>query len=113
MQKDSHPIELTAPDIAPYKAGNTGIDYVTCFDSGRPGPHVMIAAVVHGNELCGAIALDWLFRHDVKPLKGKLSLGFMNVAAYPSFDPANPTADRKSTRMNSSHQWPHRMQSYD
>src|SRR3546814_34064 len=94
MQKDSHPIELTAPDIAPYKAGNTGIDYVTCFDSGRPGPHVMIAAVVHGNELCGAIALDWLFRHDVKPLKGKLSLGFMNVAAYLSFDPANPTASR-------------------
>src|SRR3546814_12504026 len=94
MQKDSHPIELTAPDIAPYKAGNTGIDYVTCFDSGRPGPHVMIAAVVHSNELCGAIALDWLFRHDVKPLQGKLSLGFMNIAAYRSFDTANPTASR-------------------
>src|SRR3546814_4272341 len=62
--------------------------------SDLPGPHVMIAAVVHGNELCGAIALDWLFRHDVKPLKGKLSLGFMNVAAYLSFDPANPTASR-------------------
>jgi len=54
----------------------------------------MITAVVHGNELCGAIALDWLFRHDVKPLKGRLSLGFMNVAAYLSFDPANPTASR-------------------
>lgn len=94
MQKDSHPIELTAPDIAPYKAGNTGIDYVTCFDSGKPGPHVMLTAVVHGNELCGAIALDWLFRHDVKPLQGKLSLGFMNIAAYRSFDPANPTTSR-------------------
>jgi len=94
MQNDNHPIELSAPDIAPYKAGNTGIDYVTCFDSGRPGPHVMITAVVHGNELCGAIALDWLFRHDVKPLQGKLSLGFVNVAAYLSFDPANPTASR-------------------
>ena len=94
MQNDNHPIELSAPDIAPYKAGNTGIDYVTCLDSGRPGPHVMLTAVVHGNELCGAIALDWLFRHDVKPLTGKLSLGFMNVAAYLSFDPANPTASR-------------------
>ena len=94
MQENTHPVELTAPDITPYKAGNTGIDYVTCFDSGRPGPHVMLTAVVHGNELCGAIALDWLFRHDVKPLKGKLSLGFMNVAAYLSFDPANPTASR-------------------
>ncbi|HMA14082.1 MAG: M14 family metallopeptidase [Bacteroidota bacterium] len=94
MQQDNHPIELTAPDIAPYKKGNTGFDYITCFDSGRPGPHVMITAVVHGNELCGAIALDWLFRHDVKPLKGKLSLGFMNVAAYLSFDSKNPTASR-------------------
>lgn len=94
MQQDNHPIELTAPDIAPYKKGNTGFDYITCFDSGRPGPHVMITAVVHGNELCGAIALDWLFRHDVKPLKGKLSLGFMNVAAYLGFDPKNPTASR-------------------
>ncbi len=94
MTKDSHPIELTAPDIAPYKAGNTGVDYITRFDSGKPGPHVMITAVVHGNELCGAIALDWLFTHNVKPLKGTLSLGFMNVAAYLSFDPANPTASR-------------------
>ena len=91
---DNHPIELTAPDIAPYKAGNTGIDYITRIDSGKPGPHVMITAVVHGNELCGAIALDWLFKHDVKPLQGSLSLGFMNVAAYLSFDPANPTASR-------------------
>jgi len=94
MQQDNHPIELAAPDIAPYKAGNTGIDYITRFDSGKPGPHVMITAVVHGNELCGAVALDWLFRHGVKPLQGALSLGFMNVAAYLSFDPANPTASR-------------------
>ncbi len=88
------PIELTAPDIAPYKAGNTGVDYITRFDSGQPGPHVMITAVVHGNELCGAIAVDWLFRNGVKPIRGTLSLGFMNVAAYLSFDPGNPTASR-------------------
>jgi predicted deacylase len=94
MHNESHPIELTAPDIGPYQAGNTGIDYITCLDSGKAGPHVMLTAVVHGNELCGAIALDWLFRHDVRPLKGKLSLGFMNVAAYLSFDPANPTVSR-------------------
>ena len=92
--QDNHPVELTPPDIAPYKAGNTGIDYITRFDSGKPGPHVMITAVVHGNELCGAIAVDWLFRHGVAPLKGSLSLGFMNVDAYLSFDAANPTASR-------------------
>jgi predicted deacylase len=91
---NSYPIELTPPDIGPYRSGNTGIDYLTRFDSGNPGPHVMIAAVVHGNELCGAIALDWLFRHDVRPLKGTLTLGFMNDEAYRSFDPARPTTSR-------------------
>ncbi len=91
---NEYPIELTAPDITPYKAGNTGIDYITRFDSGRPGPHVMITAVVHGNELCGAIALDWLFRHDIAPKRGVVSLGFMNVEAYHSFDPQRATASR-------------------
>lgn len=87
-------VALTAPDITPYKAGNTGIDYVTTFDSGKGGPHVMVSAVVHGNELCGAIALDHLFRHDVRPLAGRLTLAFMNVAAYHSFDPRKPRESR-------------------
>ena len=87
-------VELEAPDISAYKAGNTGIDYITSFESGKPGPHVMISAVVHGNELCGAIALDHLFRHDVRPAVGKLTLAFMNVAAYHSFDPDNPRVSR-------------------
>ena len=89
-----HPVELEAPDISAYARGNTGIDYITSFDSGRPGPHVMITALVHGNEICGAIALDWLFRRNVRPVQGRLSLGFMNVAAYGLFDPANPTVSR-------------------
>ena len=54
----TYPIEIQAPDITPYKDGNTGIDYATSFDSGRSGPHVMVTAVVHGNEICGAIALE-------------------------------------------------------
>ena len=48
---DHHPIELIAPDISAYRAGNTGIDYVTTFDSGIAGPHIMVSAVTHGNEL--------------------------------------------------------------
>lgn len=81
-------------DIAPYRAGNTGIEAVTTFDSGVPGPHAMVAAVTHGNELCGAHVLDFLFRHDVRPRRGRLTLGFMNVAAYDDFDPALPRASR-------------------
>jgi predicted deacylase len=88
------PIELTPPDISAYRAGNTGIDYVTSFDSGRPGPHVLVNALTHGNEICGAIALDQLFRAGPHPVRGKLTLSFANVDAYLNFDPANPTAAR-------------------
>src|SRR5260221_9648105 len=87
-------VELAAADIAPYEAGNTGIPYVMSFDSGWPGPHVLVNALAHGNELCGAITLDRLFRRGVRPVAGKLSLSFANVAAYHRFDPASPTASR-------------------
>lgn len=87
-------IELTAPDIQPYKKGNTGVDYVTTLDSGRSGPHVMISGIVHGNELCGAIAIDYLFRAGVRPLQGKLTLALANIDAFLSFNPNDPTASR-------------------
>ena len=89
-----YPIELTAPDIEPYRSGNTGIDYYTTFRSGRDGPHVLINAVTHGNEPCGAIALEFLFRNEVRPLVGTLTLGFANIAAYKSFDPSDPGQSR-------------------
>lgn len=91
---NDQPVELTPPDIGGYKAGNTGVDWVHRLPSGRPGPEVMIAAIVHGNEPCGAIALDWLLRHEVRPARGALWLAFMNVAAYQAFDPADANATR-------------------
>ena len=92
--ESNHPIELEAPDISAYKCGNIGIDYVHEFDSGKNGPHVMISAIVHGNELCGAVALDHLFRNEVRPIKGKLSLAFMNYIAFQRFNPENPKEAR-------------------
>lgn len=94
MAETLYPVEFMPPDISAYRQGNTGVDYVTCFDSGRAGPHVMISAVVHGNELCGAVALDWLFTLKLRPRLGKLSLAFMNVAAYERFDEQQPAASR-------------------
>ncbi len=88
------PVELDAPDVSPYRCGNTGIDYATTFDGGAPGPHVMLSAIVHGNELCGALALDYLLHEEVRPVRGKLTLAFMNVAAYARFDPEDPAASR-------------------
>ncbi len=94
MVDSSYPVDLEPPDISPYRKGNTGVDYVHTFDSKASGPHVMVSAIVHGNELCGAIVLDFLLRNQVLPVKGKLTLGFMNVAAYQSFDPADPSVSR-------------------
>jgi len=94
MSRSGAKIELTAPDISAYRSGNTGIPYVTSFESGHPGPHVLVNALTHGNEICGAIALDHLFRGAIRPVRGKLTLSFANVAAFQRFDPANPTASR-------------------
>lgn len=94
MSEVSYPVNIEAPDISPYRRGNTGIDYISTLDSGKSGPHVMLSAVVHGNELCGAIALDYLMRHEVRPVSGKLTLAFINVAAFDTFDKSNPTVSR-------------------
>jgi len=88
------PIELTPPDISPWKQGNTGVDYVHVLDSGRPGPNVMLQALTHGNEFCGAIALDSFFREGIQPKQGKLTLAFANVDAYARFDYADPDRSR-------------------
>ena len=91
---DDYPVELEAPDISPYRDGNTGVPYFTTFDSGRAGPETLITALVHGNELCGAIALDDLFRRGIRPLCGRLTLGFCNVAAYAEFRADYPALSR-------------------
>ena len=91
---NEYTVELTPPDISAYREGNAGIPYVWSFDSGNPGPHALVSAVVHGNELCGAIAVDWLLASEFRPIAGKVSLAFMNVAAFDAFDPADPNASR-------------------
>ena len=88
------PIELPFPSLTPWAAGNTGIPYAWTFVAEKPGPHVMLQALTHGNEVCGAIALDWLLREAVRPTRGTLSIAFANVAAYESFDRADPFASR-------------------
>jgi predicted deacylase len=91
---EHHPIQIQPPDIAPFRASNTGVDYVHVLDSGKPGPNVMVQALTHGNEFCGALALEYLFRAEVAPVRGKLTLAFANVAAYARFDFDDPDASR-------------------
>jgi predicted deacylase len=91
---EAYAIEVAFPDIRPYAKGNTGIPYVHTFDSGLPGPHVMVCALTHGNEVCGAIAVKDLLDLGVRPRAGRLTLAFANVDAYHTFDPARPDAAR-------------------
>jgi predicted deacylase len=92
--KHHHPIEISPPDLSAYRSGNSGVDYVHVLDSGKPGPAVMVQALTHGNEFCGAIAVDFLFREKVAPEKGKLILAFANVAAFARFDFDDPDRSR-------------------
>ena len=87
-------VALTAPDIMPWIAGNTGLPGFTTFTAFEPGPHVALVAVLHGNEVAGAIVLDRMLRAGVRPSRGRLTLGFANLGAYACFDPGQPTASR-------------------
>lgn len=90
----AYPIDVAFPDLHPYAAGNGGIPWLYTYDSGVPGPHVMVNALTHGNEVCGAIAVADLLALGIRPRRGRLTLAFANVEAYLRFDPAHPDASR-------------------
>jgi predicted deacylase len=87
-------VRLAAPDIDAWLAGNTGIRGFTTRASQLPGPHVAILGLTHGNEIAGAIALDRLLRAGLTPTSGKLTFGFVDIAAFERFDPRQPTLSR-------------------
>ncbi len=87
--------EVLPRDLSPYRQGNTGIDYVHRFDSGKPGPHVLVNALTHGNEFCGMVAATHLLDSGVRPRIGTLTVSFANVAAYQTFDIAKPFDSRQ------------------
>jgi predicted deacylase len=86
--------DLPCPDISMWRQGNTGTEGVWHFDSGQPGRHVLISALIHGNELCGAWALKGLLEAGVRPAEGQLTLVFANLRAFERFDEANHDASR-------------------
>lgn len=88
------PIEVTPRDLSAYRVGNTGIDYVHSFDSGRPGPEVLVVGLTHGNEFPGVTALSFLLDAGIRPRRGRLTLAFANVEAYGRFDPGRPIDSR-------------------
>jgi predicted deacylase len=87
--------ELLPRDLSPYREGNVGIPYVHRFDSGRPGPHVLVNALTHGNEFCGMVAATELLDRGVRPRQGTLTVSFANVEAYESFERERPFESRQ------------------
>jgi predicted deacylase len=88
------PVRLTPVDLSPYADGNCGIPWCLSFSASAPGPHVVLNALMHGNELSGAIVLHRLLQHGLRPRRGRLSFCFANVTACQRFDPTNPTSSR-------------------
>jgi predicted deacylase len=84
----------TLPSLERYRAGNSGIPYVWSFAAEVPGPHVLLVALIHGNEICGAIALDRLLRAGLRPARGRLSFAFANPEAYLKQEGGAPAPSR-------------------
>lgn len=85
---------LAPPDLERWRQGNTGVAFVHRRESGRAGPRVLVTALIHGNEPCGAAALDRLLGSDFVPRRGSVIIAFANVAAYERIDPARPEQGR-------------------
>lgn len=89
------PLEILPRDLSAYREGNTGIPYVHRFESGKPGPHVLINALTHGNEICGMVAATHLLDNGVRPKIGTLTISFAHIEAYEAFDINDPYANRQ------------------
>ena len=84
--------------LGPWTAGNTGTEGVWQWRSPSTGPHLMISAVIHGNELCGAHALRdllrWIDATGWRPPHGALTLVLGHLEALRRFSPSDPSASR-------------------
>lgn len=87
-------ISLPPPDLSQWEKGNCGIHGVHHFEARQPGPHVAVTALMHGNEYAGAHVVADLLRQNIRPLRGRLSLIFLNLAAFARFDATRPTLSR-------------------
>jgi succinylglutamate desuccinylase len=72
--------ELPPPDAI--AGSNCGTPGVWRFAASAPGPHLVITALIHGNEVCGAQALWRVLQAGVQPARGQLTVVFCNLEAY-------------------------------
>jgi hypothetical protein len=95
LMNDTAPLfELPKPDLAEWRNGNTGVEGVWRFDADAQGRDVLVTALVHGNELCGAWAVLVALQAGLRPRRGALTLAFCNLAAFDRFDAEHPDDSR-------------------
>jgi succinylglutamate desuccinylase len=78
---------LPSPDAL--CGSNCGTPGVWRWGSTQPGQRIVITALVHGNEVCGAAALWNVVQQKPMPRSGSLTLVFCNLAAYAKLNDAN------------------------
>ena len=66
-----------------------------------PGPHVLVNALTHGNEICGAIVVDRLLREGVRPVRGSAHARLRERRGVLALRPrATPMRRASSTRIS-------------
>jgi predicted deacylase len=85
---------LAKPDLRREREGNTGVEGVWHWRAAERGNDVLVSALVHGNEPCGAWALKHALEAGLRPRRGSLTLMLANLEAFDRFDPAQPDAAR-------------------
>lgn len=73
-------IELPSADVV--LGTNVGVSGVWKFSGQLPGPHRVITALMHGNEVCGAVAIAPLVTSPPHIERGSLTIVFLNLKAY-------------------------------
>ena len=88
------PVRIAPPDLGPWRDAASGLAGVVTRRAETAGPHLVLTALMHGNEIAGAIVLDRMLRRGAVPWRGRLTLAFLNLDAFDQFDAGDPTASR-------------------
>ena len=95
LAPDTAPLEVLPRDISAYRLGNTGIDYVHRFESGKPGPDVLVNGLTHGNEICGMVAVTYLLD------RGYARCAGLSQSAWPTLKPTTLSTAIDRTKIGS------------
>jgi len=91
---DDGALEIFPPDLGFFPQPTDEPPFVTSVDSHQPGPHLVVNALTHGNELCGALAIERLIQSRLRPARGRITFCLANVDAFRCFDPTQPALSR-------------------